>query len=454
MWPVIRHAGALTVPPHRRYVPDAPAKPAAPYLYPGEPAACLRSPRDFLAVMAHLGLFLAIFARYRVEGPVFRGLAAIALLALPVHYALPYRWKKPFFVGVSVVGLAYVVGAPTALIVLAISALLIGICYLPVAWGVRAGLVAAVALACGLARNTAALPGNVWPMVGTIFMFRMIIYLYELKHAKTREPLGDTLSYFFLLPNFCFPLFPVVDYRTLQRGYFARDVHQTQRAGLRLMFKGTVHLLLYRLVYHELLTKPEDVADPAGLAAFLVCNYLRYLHVSGQFHVACGMLHLFGFQLPETHRDYLLATGFTDYWRRINIYWKDFMVRVAFNPVVFRLKRWPRPASLGLATVVVFVATWFLHAYQSFWLRGEWGFSPQDGLFWGILGALVLVNLQFDLRRAPASRARRERAGVAALALRAAKTAGTFATITVLWSLWTSQSVGAWASMVRRGLGV
>ena len=55
-----------------------------------------------------------------------------------------------------------------------------------------------------------------------MFMFRMIVYLYEMKHARRPETLVDTLSYFFLLPNFCFLHFPVVDYRTLQRGYFAR----------------------------------------------------------------------------------------------------------------------------------------------------------------------------------------------------------------------------------------
>ena len=80
-------------------------------------------------------------------------------------------------------------------------------------------------------------------------------------------------------------------------------------------------------------------------------------------------------QLPETHHRYLLATSFTDYWRRINIYWKDFMVRIFFNPVVFRLKRWPQPAALAAATAVVFLATWLLHAYQLYWLRGGWGFS-------------------------------------------------------------------------------
>ena len=186
-----------------------------------------------------------------------------------------------------------------------------------------------------------------------MFMFRMMIYLYELKHAKTPESLVDTLSYFFLLPNYCFMHFPVVDYRTMQRGYFADDVHRMQRRGLDMMFRGTIHLLCYRLVYHELLIPASKRARPgSALAAYLVCNYLLYLQVSGQFHMACGMLHLFGFQLPQTHHHYLLATGFTDYWRRINIYWKDFMVRLFFNPVVFRLKRWPQPVALAIATAI------------------------------------------------------------------------------------------------------
>ena len=142
------------------------------------------------------------------------------------------------------------------------------------------------------------IPDNVWPIVASMFMFRMIIYLYELKHAKKPETLVDTLSYFFLLPNYCFMHFPVVDYRTMQRGYFADDVHAMQRRGLEMMFRGTVHLLCYRLVYHELLIPASKVHDLMSLGGYLVCNYLLYLQVSGQFHMACGMLHLFGFQLP------------------------------------------------------------------------------------------------------------------------------------------------------------
>ena len=475
MWPDIRHSTALRPAPHRRFLPVLETVRERPRprlgvrlgfgpglgpvprfgLYAGEPETCRRSLRLFLPILAHLGLMYAVFKQFRVEGRAFQMLVAFALAALPVHYLLPYRWKKPFFVAISIAGMGWVFGAETSVWVLALAPLLIGVCYLPIAWFGRAALMACLAFACALARpeNVAtAIPDNVWPVLATMFMFRMVIYLYELKHAKKPETLVDTLSYFFLLPNYCFLHFPVIDYRTFQRGYFAKDIHATQRAGLQMMFRGTVHLLLYRLVYHELLIPADEVRGAASLALFLAGNYLLYLRVSGQFHMACGMLHLFGYQLPETHHHYLLATSFTDYWRRINIYWKDFMVRLVFNPVVFRLKHWPRAAALAAATVVVFLTTWALHAYQSFWLRGTWGLSKPDALFWGILGGLVLVNVQLDARR-PAGRSLRNAPhSPGQLAIRALKTIATFTTIALLWSLWSSPSVGAWLGMLRRGL--
>jgi hypothetical protein len=460
MWPVTQRRGQAPAFafPHRRYAREPQAE-LRTGLFDGEPETCRRDARRFLPVMAHLGLMLAVILRYRVEGRAFQTLVVLALAALPVHYLLPYRWKRPLFIALSMGAMAYIFGVTTAAAVLAAAAVLIAASRLPIAWGGRVALVAAIAGVCAWLRTGPAdawIPPNVWPVLAAMFMFRMMIYLYELKHARRPEPLSDALGYFFLLPNYCFLHFPVVDYRTFQRGYFSRDVHEAMRAGLQMMFKGTTHLLLYRLVYHELLTTPDEVRGPADLAVYLVCNYLLYLRVSGQFHMACGMLHLFGWTLPETHRHYLLAESFTDYWRRINIYWKDFMVRLAFNPVVFRLKRWPRPAALATATAVVFVVTWALHAYQSFWLRGEWGFSLPDALFWGVLGLLVLVNVQIDARRALGPKAKD--ASVAPAdglpIFRAARVAGTFTTIAVLWSLWSSPSVAAWAGMMARGLGL
>jgi D-alanyl-lipoteichoic acid acyltransferase DltB (MBOAT superfamily) len=191
-----------------------------------------------------------------------------------------------------------------------------------------------------------------------------------------------------------------------------------------------------------------------SLGGYVICNYLLYLQVSGQFHIACGMLHLFGFQLPETHHRYLLATGFTDYWRRINIYWKDFMVRLFFNPTAFRFKRWPQSVALALATVTVFVATWFLHAYQAYWLLGTWSFTAPNALFWGILGALVLVNVQLDARPCHTRRSGQRAVSTAfqGSTLRVAKIAGTFIVVASLWSLWSSPSLSAWLDIVRRGI--
>jgi alginate O-acetyltransferase complex protein AlgI len=452
MWPQITRTVGRRVAPHRQYAPIPRPPETGLSLYPGEPENCRRSLRLFLAIWAHLGLLYLIFIVYRIEGRAFQLLTAIALAALPIHYVLHYRWKKPFFVATSVAGLVWVFGPSVAAIVLPVALILIGVCFLPISWIARATMIGAIALGLALLRgHTAGASFDcAWPILGSMFMFRMILYLYELKHSEKRETVLDTLSYFFLLPNYCFLLFPVVDYRTLQRGYFAGEVHATLRGGLRMIFRGTIHLLLYRLIYHELLIRAEEVHSAASLAGYLVCNYLLYLRVSGQFHIACGMLHLFGFQLPETHRRYLLATGFTDYWRRINIYWKDFMVRVVFNPLVFRLKRWPQAAKLAAATAVVFLATWLLHAYQSFWLRGAWGFSVPDALFWGILGLLVMINVQRDAR-APRGRLRKALdLAPRALAVRSLNTAATFATIALLWSLWSSPSLGAWLAMFQR----
>ena len=410
--PTVDRAAPRRTAPHRRYSPipepspTESASPSWPGLRPGEPETARRDLRKFLPIWAHLALLLAVMKEYHVEGRALFLLMSIALAALPVHYLLAYRWKKPFFLGLSFVGLFAVFGLMPGLVVTGLAAAFIGVCRLPIAWSARASIVAVAAIGLGVARASMGSTGSAllevaWPVLGSMLMFRMILYLYEIKHAERPEPLVDTAGYFFLLPNYAFPLFPVVDYRTLGRSYFSTDIHTTQLTGLRMIFNGVIQLLAYRLVHDKWLISADEVNGAGTLAAFVACNYLLYLQVSGHFHIACGMLHLFGYQLPTTHNNYLLSSSFTDYWRRINIYWKDFMIRVVFNPVAFRLKRKPRWVALSAATAAVFVVTWALHGYQMFWLKGTWGFNVPDTLFWGILGSLVLVNVQLDAREKP-----------------------------------------------------
>ena len=144
MGPGIRTTVATRRAPHHQYVP-VPATPEPPRrrrfaaLYPGEPETCRRSLRPFLLNLLHLGLLLAVFRVYHLEernfqGRTFQNLATLALLALPVHYLTPFRWKKPCFIAVSVAGLFWVAGAWTSVIVLLMAAVLIAICYLPIPW--------------------------------------------------------------------------------------------------------------------------------------------------------------------------------------------------------------------------------------------------------------------------------------------------------------------------------
>ena len=277
-------------------------------------------------------------------------------------------------------------------------------------------------------------------------MFRYIVYLYEAAWAKSRPTLQDFLTYFFILPNYYFLLFPVIDYQTQRQTYFQRDIHEVAQQGIVWIGRGTIQLMLYRLVYHWKgpSNAPELVTTLPALVSTMVLTYLLYLRVSGQFHIAIGFLHLFGYDLPETHRKYLLARSLTDFWRRINIYWKDFMVKLVYFPVYFRLRRSGEVRAQIVATVLVFVTTWFLHSYQWFWLRGDFLMTWPDTLFWAILGGLVTVNLLVEQRKpsraaksAPQPRWREP-----------LQIAGTFCLIVSLWSLWNSPSVGEWLDLL------
>ena len=62
------------------------------------------------------------------------------------------------FLAVSVVGLFWVFGTEVAAIVLGLAALLIGICFLPVSWGARAGCLAVLAAVLACVRSQIAHP--------------------------------------------------------------------------------------------------------------------------------------------------------------------------------------------------------------------------------------------------------------------------------------------------------
>jgi alginate O-acetyltransferase complex protein AlgI len=175
--------------------------------------------------------------------------------------------------------------------------------------------------------------------------------------------------------------------------------------------------------------------------------FLLYMRISGQFHIIAGMMCLFGYDMPETNRRYFLATSVSDFWRRANIYWKDFMVKVFYFPAYFGMRKSGDLRAKLLATVLVFIATWFLHAYQFFWLQGKFRFTYNDTLFWIILGSLVLWDVWKSATRVRLPQATAPKSPF----MDVVRIAATFTLIAFLWSMWSANSLTEWFDFLRTG---
>ena len=405
---------------------------------------------EFVSLVAQLVLLAIVIDRYNLESPAFLHLTLLVFGGFVVHYSLPLVYRLPFFLLLSLAAIVLVLGWQSSAWLIGLGLTLIGACHLPVAFSIRLIVLFAMAAVLAAARVgwiPTPMPVAVWPILASMFMFRLMVYLYHLRFKSTPSSMLHCLSYFFMLPNVCFPLFPVVDYQAFVGGYFDKDRHQIYQVGVRWMIRGVVQLILYRIIYKDWSISLYEVANAGDLVHYCLWLFLLYLRVSGQFHLIVGMLHLFGFNLPETHKLYYLASSFTDFWRRINIYWKDFMMKLFFYPMYFRLRKRGPLAALVVSTLVVFLVTWLLHAVQWFWLRGTFLLAAHDALFWLILAALVVVNSLWEVRSGM------QRTSVlggvswpAALGV-GLKTMATFTVICILWSMWTSESITAWQTL-------
>ena len=401
-----------------------------------------------------LGLLVCAVKSFQLESKALVSILELTLGGYVLQAFLPQRWRLPLFAGLSMAGIALVLGLESAAWVLGVGTALLALCHLPIPFWSR---VLAVALAGGsLAALRGgwipnSLPSRSWPVLGSLFMFRLLVYLYDLRHEKKKEPfrLSGALSYFFLLPNVCFPLFPVVDYKTFRATDHRGKTAAIHQQGLDWILRGVLHLLLYRVVYYHVTIGIGDVHSLGTLARFLLGNLFLYLRISGQFHLIVGVLKLFGFNLPETNHLYFLASSFNDYWRRINIYWKDFMMKLFYYPAFFQLRRWGTTPALVLATGMVFLLSWMLHSYQWFWILGDFPIRAQDGLFWGIVGVLVLANTLYEDRFGRRRSLKTRQWTPGQIFIHVLKVASVFTSIAMLWSLWTAESLREWTSMWR-----
>jgi hypothetical protein len=399
----------------------------------------LPRPGAFALVVCELFLVLLVVYRFEVAAAQhFFPVLCLAAGGFVVHAWLPRPARVWFFTLLSLAGILLVLGWPNGGWVIGIGGGLIALCRLPLPLGLRVALL--VAAGAQLAALRADMRAPFWPVLASMFMFRLIVYVFETRHERGRPPLGHTLAYFFPLPNVCFTLFPVLDFKTFRATYYDEEDSAIYQTGVAWLVRGVGHLLAYRVVNYYVRPEPFQLRDWPHLALYLAANYALYLRVSGWFHIATGLLHLFGFNLPRTHLHYFLASGFSDLWRRINIYWKDFMTNVFFYPAFFTLRPLGTRLALAGASLGVFAATWLLHSYQTFWLIREAAFSAKDAYLWLGAGVLVTVNLLFDLRRAKkAPTAGEAWPGLWGALWLSLRTVAMFCLVSLFWGAWSVQ---------------
>lgn len=412
------------------------------------PAAAGKRLLQFLLVITQAAALFAIVYFYAFERE--NGLHLLLpwfLGAFAVHYWLPARFKDAFFVFATMAAIYYALG-PFSGSVLIVGVLgMIGIAHLPIAfrWRVVLLLLAAVAL-IGLRLQLVYIPRVLVavPLMGVLLMFRLIIYMYELRYEKKSPTVWQRLAYFFLLPNICFPLFPIVDYKTFLRTHYDTAPFDIYQAGLRRILRGITHMLVYRVLYYYVVPSPASLNSCGEMLLYITSNYAMILRLSGMFWMAIGVLGLFGWNLPPMFDNFFLIPGFGEIWRRINIYWKDFVMKIFYYPIYFRLRKKIKRNLILITTLLTFFITWLLHSWQWFWVRGSFPLTLMNALYWLILGTRIGISLAREERRGPV-----RKKAAAGWTFRSSfflvlRIIVIFLFMSLLWSLWGSASPGEW----------
>lgn len=403
--------------------------------------------KSFVSVLCGLAVMLsAVFFLNIEENLNLFELFGIAVIGFLVYAFIPFSFKLPFLFLLNVGAILIMLGPIDGILMLIYSLSLFGILNLPIKVKWRTVFLVLVGLVLAMARlKFILLPHGsiILPVLGGLFMFRAVLFLHEQRFIKVQETWWLRLNYFFLLPNLIFVIFPVVDYKTFIKNFYSKPATETYHKGVLLIANGIFHLFLYRLIYYYLIPNPTDIQDVYGWLQFVVTSYALIVRLAGIFHISAGIICLFGFDLPPTFNHYFFANSFSDLWRRVNMYWRNFVMKVFYYPIYFKLKNLGTVKAIAVSILITFVFNWLLHTYQWFWVRGSVLFTIQDTSFWAVFGITVMLNSVYQAlpRQKKQLSPGFHFINSCVLSLRII---GIFLFMAFLWSWWTTPSIMAW----------
>lgn len=360
-------------------------------------------------------------------------LLAYVTLIVGLQIIVPVRWQRYMHVLFSVVAMVYLFGWQVAL---GVCLFLFILCLLYLSnWNtkVMSGMVglmlcSLVGIRVGVYESELAV--DVATVLGILLMFRVVIMMYDRSANNLKLSALEFWNYLLIMPNLLIVIFPIIDTKMFSRSYKANTL--ALEKGFLWVARGLYYLLLYRMIYYYMLPDQSEVSDAFGFVWYCVLSYLLVYRLIGLFYISAGLMCLFGYDLPKVFKNMFFADGFNDLWRRLNVYWKDFILKIFYLPLYFRLRgRLKNP--VFILFVLIFVVNWFLHGYQWFWILGTFPIRDTDIIFWTLFGVLLGINAVVEKAR----KGREERSFV----IQGARVGFMFMFMSLFWTFWASSSV-------------
>lgn len=278
------------------------------------------------------------------------------------------------------------------------------------------------------------------PVAGSMVMFRFSLMIYEHHYTNIQSTWLQKFSYLLLPPALAFPLFPIVDYRTYLNNHRPQDI-AIIKTGLSRIAAGLIFMMIYRISYLYFIPGYVEVHDAVSAFMYTTGNYLYVLNVLGILWTAIGFVSVLGFDVPQVFNYIFLIDSFRDVWRRINTYWRDFMVKLVYYPLYFKLRKKTKRAIL-ITSLVTLAISALLHGWQWFWLQGSITMHAPGILFWTILGLVISINLSLQRGELPNTITARSKFH------RSLRITGMILFMSFMWSLWNCSTLSEWITIL------
>jgi len=381
------------------------------------------------------------------------GIPDIAGIFIPgffIYSFLPNRYRPFFYCLIFAACTIYVLSWLTALLIVSTLAFTAFVLFSNIAW--RLKLLYLIILFAGLiVVNRFYMPrANIAATyIAAILMFRVIVLMYELKYARLKDNRWLQLSYFLCFPNLSFLFFPIIDYRTYMRSYYADSYGVVCRRAMWFIMLAVGELLLYKLITHYLNPTVASIHDAYTLIAFCLSHYLLVIKMVGILTMGVGLMMMFGFSMPAPFGNFLLAFSFSEYWQKVNAYWRAFVLKIIYYPFYFKYRKKLKRNAVTLGIIIAFLASYVLHSYQKFWIAGSFSFQLTDLLYWMLLGLLVMWNYRRNEGKDPKAK---KDVSLKACIINGLNYVIVLVVMILLWNLWNSETFSYFVFIMRKGL--